>query len=175
LPLRLVLSTYRESVWGTRKKLGDLASSRSSKLFPHATDERASSPGSRQSGRGADEGPAPAGGAVVPRIGQGVIEVSSSVVDDMCSRGEWIEWGIGRPASIRVGWAWALRGAGSAGMGRAPGRASAPAPPPPHADAPHPSAVVVLSGVHMSVKGRRVVGPTCQLTVHGWQTRRSVV
>ena len=110
LPLRLVLSTYRESVWGTRKKLGDLASSRSSKLFPHATDERASSPGSRQSGRGTDEGPAPAGGAVVPRIGQGVIEVSSSVVDDMCSRGEWIEWGIGRPASIRVGWAWALRG-----------------------------------------------------------------
>ena len=38
--------------------------------------------------------------------------MSSSVVDDMRSRGEWIEWGIGRPASIRVGWAWALRGAG---------------------------------------------------------------
>ena len=65
----------------------------------------------------------------------------------------------------------------AAETGRAPGRASAPAPPPPRADAPRPSAAVAgpLPCREGEEKGRRVVGPTCQLTVHGWQTRRSVV
>jgi len=50
----------------------------------------------------------PAGPWSRGRIGQGVIEVSSPVVDDMRSRGEW----SGESASIRVGSAgcWVLSG-----------------------------------------------------------------